>query len=434
MPAIPVPAAAASGPGRHRLRPGGPRDRTGGTRRRPAASWRKDQTSSSSRPAAPAMTAHSTPVHQRPAVAAAMATRNHSTPTRTRGPAMSGRTMNRPRPDRPAGTVPGRLVRHRCPTGRPGRTGSALGPGLRPGRAFALPVLALAVLALAVLALRGLGPGPGRGARGPLRGLGPGHPSACSRWCCRWPSRQFPPETGGRHRDLVGIADRGVALGRLAVDPDATDGEDLGEAVAEARRGPRGPRRPWNPRSRRSTCRRPPGPGRTDARLAPQEVTPGRPRRRRAPLPPGPGRPRRPPPGAAAGVPCGAVTHLLVVRHGQSEWNADGRWQGQENPPLTDLGREQARQAARAVGRGGRRLRQSPRPCRHHRGDHQRGAGCRAGDHPAGPDGAPRRASGRASPAPTSRRTSRATWPTADGRRGGRTTSRWRSGSWPPST
>jgi broad specificity phosphatase PhoE len=44
------------------------------------------------------------------------------------------------------------------------------------------------------------------------------------------------------------------------------------------------------------------------------------------------------------------VTQLLLVRHGQSEWNADGRWQGQENPPLTDLGREQARRAARAVG------------------------------------------------------------------------------------
>ena len=44
------------------------------------------------------------------------------------------------------------------------------------------------------------------------------------------------------------------------------------------------------------------------------------------------------------------MTQLLVIRHGQSEWNADGRWQGQENPPLTDLGRQQARQAARAVG------------------------------------------------------------------------------------
>lgn len=44
------------------------------------------------------------------------------------------------------------------------------------------------------------------------------------------------------------------------------------------------------------------------------------------------------------------VTQLLVVRHGQSEWNADGRWQGQEDPPLTGLGRSQAVQAARAVG------------------------------------------------------------------------------------
>jgi broad specificity phosphatase PhoE len=45
-----------------------------------------------------------------------------------------------------------------------------------------------------------------------------------------------------------------------------------------------------------------------------------------------------------------AVTRILVVRHGQSEWNADGRWQGQENPPLTELGREQALRAARAIG------------------------------------------------------------------------------------
>jgi len=44
------------------------------------------------------------------------------------------------------------------------------------------------------------------------------------------------------------------------------------------------------------------------------------------------------------------VTQLLVVRHGESEWNAVGRWQGQEDPPLTDLGRDQALQAARAVG------------------------------------------------------------------------------------
>ncbi len=44
------------------------------------------------------------------------------------------------------------------------------------------------------------------------------------------------------------------------------------------------------------------------------------------------------------------VTRLLVIRHGQSEWNADGRWQGQENPPLTEIGLDQARQASHAVG------------------------------------------------------------------------------------
>src|SRR5690606_29768822 len=36
--------------------------------------------------------------------------------------------------------------------------------------------------------------------------------------------------------------------------------------------------------------------------------------------------------------------------HGQSAWNADGRWQGHADPPLTDLGRAQAGAAAAAVG------------------------------------------------------------------------------------
>jgi len=44
------------------------------------------------------------------------------------------------------------------------------------------------------------------------------------------------------------------------------------------------------------------------------------------------------------------MTRFLIVRHGQSEWNADGRWQGQADPPLTDLGREQAARAARSLG------------------------------------------------------------------------------------
>lgn len=44
------------------------------------------------------------------------------------------------------------------------------------------------------------------------------------------------------------------------------------------------------------------------------------------------------------------VTRVLLARHGQSEWNAVGRWQGQADPPLSDQGRVQAREAARAVG------------------------------------------------------------------------------------
>jgi len=41
---------------------------------------------------------------------------------------------------------------------------------------------------------------------------------------------------------------------------------------------------------------------------------------------------------------------LLLVRHGQSVWNAEGRWQGQADPPLSALGEEQAREAAPRLG------------------------------------------------------------------------------------
>jgi broad specificity phosphatase PhoE len=43
-------------------------------------------------------------------------------------------------------------------------------------------------------------------------------------------------------------------------------------------------------------------------------------------------------------------TRVLLVRHGQSEWNASGRWQGQADPPLTNHGRLQASEAAAALG------------------------------------------------------------------------------------
>ena len=44
------------------------------------------------------------------------------------------------------------------------------------------------------------------------------------------------------------------------------------------------------------------------------------------------------------------MTRILLVRHGESTWNADGRWQGQADPPLSDLGRSQAAEAALRVG------------------------------------------------------------------------------------
>lgn len=45
-----------------------------------------------------------------------------------------------------------------------------------------------------------------------------------------------------------------------------------------------------------------------------------------------------------------SATRVLLVRHGQSTWNAQGRWQGHADPPLSDLGRVQAAAAANALG------------------------------------------------------------------------------------
>jgi broad specificity phosphatase PhoE len=43
---------------------------------------------------------------------------------------------------------------------------------------------------------------------------------------------------------------------------------------------------------------------------------------------------------------CTSETRIVLVRHGQSTWNADGRWQGHADPPLSALGEAQARAAA----------------------------------------------------------------------------------------
>jgi broad specificity phosphatase PhoE len=43
------------------------------------------------------------------------------------------------------------------------------------------------------------------------------------------------------------------------------------------------------------------------------------------------------------------VTTLLLVRHGETDWNREGRWQGHSDPHLNEVGREQAARLAAEV-------------------------------------------------------------------------------------
>ena len=43
------------------------------------------------------------------------------------------------------------------------------------------------------------------------------------------------------------------------------------------------------------------------------------------------------------------MTTLILARHGETDWNRDGRFQGHADPPLNDRGREQARSLAEAL-------------------------------------------------------------------------------------
>jgi probable phosphoglycerate mutase len=40
------------------------------------------------------------------------------------------------------------------------------------------------------------------------------------------------------------------------------------------------------------------------------------------------------------------VTTILLARHGETDWNRDGLWQGWADPPLNETGRAQARELA----------------------------------------------------------------------------------------
>jgi broad specificity phosphatase PhoE len=54
-------------------------------------------------------------------------------------------------------------------------------------------------------------------------------------------------------------------------------------------------------------------------------------------------------------IPAGLDAVLAFVRHGESEWVAEGRFQGQGDSPLTELGRRQALLTARRLARRARR-------------------------------------------------------------------------------
>ena len=48
-----------------------------------------------------------------------------------------------------------------------------------------------------------------------------------------------------------------------------------------------------------------------------------------------------------------SADELLLIRHAESIWNAEGRWQGQEDPPLSARGREQAAALAAELASAG---------------------------------------------------------------------------------
>ena len=53
----------------------------------------------------------------------------------------------------------------------------------------------------------------------------------------------------------------------------------------------------------------------------------------------------------------GEGVRVLLVRHGETVWNQENRWQGQADTPLSETGYDQARQLAR-------RLQNEERPIR----------------------------------------------------------------------
>lgn len=44
-----------------------------------------------------------------------------------------------------------------------------------------------------------------------------------------------------------------------------------------------------------------------------------------------------------------AMSYLVLIRHGESEWNAKGLWTGLTDIPLNDKGKQEAKNAAKAI-------------------------------------------------------------------------------------
>lgn len=61
--------------------------------------------------------------------------------------------------------------------------------------------------------------------------------------------------------------------------------------------------------------------------------------------------------GPPSGSDTGVVTRVTLVRHGETAWNANGRWQGHAHVPLNELGRLQARSLAEHIKSAGARFR-----------------------------------------------------------------------------
>ena len=222
-----------------------------------------------------------------------------------------------------------------------------------------------------------------------------GSASGCPTWPASWPGAlgAWPPRPGRRHR-ATRPRDRGrtatssaspTASVRSAGSPlthtlhDARTSANARTEPGDGRVEDR--RRPWHPSRCRGRCRPPRG------------------RRRRVGWWPWPGErtgglPPLPSPAVPAGDPSPALrswSGLLLVRHGQSTWNADGRWQGQEDPPLSTVGVRQAHDAARTLGTFDLVAASPLERALVHRDDHRRRARHRPRAHRPRPRGAPRR-------------------------------------------